>query len=152
MYTKIQDLNSRVTSLIFFNCDFAHVWALPFGNSIQRCESANSSMYSHQREEYARKFKRVIYTFGNSEKIKKYLVLDFDFENNKVTINNKIFNVGHSLEFIYKKTRGNNIQCINGIEGFYKHIVDCMNYESAFNYHMLCTLEKWSKTKAIETN
>ena len=146
MYTKITDLDNKITSLTFYKCDM-FLFPRDFGRTFQRCEM--TAKFWQDKELIKGKFKRVIYTFGNEYAIKKYIILDFNFEDSEVKINGKLFKITQSSEFIYKKLQGNKIGCINGIQGFYEHIVYCIDYDSPFNYHMLCTLEKWSKKEAI---
>src|SRR5690606_18110807 len=94
-------------------------------------------------------FNRLIYNFGNDTGIKKYLVVDFDFENSKVTIGKKSFTVIPDYEYVYKRSR-NNILAIDGIKGFYSHLVYCMKYDSALCYYTLGVLENIFKTQATE--
>lgn len=140
MYTKLTDLQNKITSLIYFNCDFVHPTRLGHGRTLQRCED---------KEHKEKFFNRLIYNFGNDTCIKKYLVIDFDFENSKVTIGKKSFTVIPDYEYTYKRSRSN-ILAIDGIKGFYSHLVYCMEYDSALCYYTLGVLERIFKTKAIE--
>lgn len=140
MYTKLTDLKNKITSLIYFNCDFVHPSRLGFGNCLQRCED---------NEHKEKLFNRIIFNFGNEKGIKSYLVVNFDFDKELISINNKSFKVIQDFEYIYKK-RSNTISAINGIKGLYNHIVYAMAYDSAICYHTLDALEKWFKTSSVK--
>jgi len=142
MYTKLTNFDNKVTSLIYFNCDFVHPARLGHGRMLQRCED----------NEYKQKFfDRLIYNFGNEKGIKSYLVIDFNFEKSEITIGEKTYQVIENYEYVYKKSR-NKILAINGIKGFYSHLVYCMKYDGALCYYTIGVLERIFKTEAIKVN
>lgn len=141
MYTKIKDFKSGITSLIYFECDMFFATKLGHGNAVQRCED---------NEQKEKTFERIIYTFGYKEYIKYFLVLDFNFEESTVTVDGKTMKIENSMDFVYKKTRGNKVLAIDGIQGFYKHVVDCMKYDSAFCHYFLGVIERIFGTKATK--
>lgn len=68
--------------------------------------------------------------------------LKFDFENNKLTINDKkTLRVENDYEYTYKfmKTK---IKAIDGINGLYKHIKKASNPEDFWNNRMYSILLK----------
>ena len=72
----------------------------------------------------------------------KPINLKFDFENNKLTINDKkTLKVENDYEYTYKfmKTK---IKAIDGINGLYKHIKEASNPEDFWNNRMYLILLK----------
>lgn len=70
----------------------------------------------------------------------KPINLKFDFENNRLTINDKkTLKVENDYEYTYKfmKTK---IKAIDGINGLYKHIKEASNPEDFFNNRMYSVL------------
>lgn len=88
-------------------------------------------------------FDTMLYSFYNIDgKRVKNVFVKFDFDNSTITINNKTVKVVECTDFVYKvmKTK---IKAIDGIKGFYKHILECMHIESPFNasmYNVLCKI------------
>lgn len=78
-------------------------------------------------------FNTVLYSFYNiyGQRVKSMLVI-FDFENSTITVNGNTLKVVDDREFTYKvlKTK---VKAINGIKGLYKHILESMHVDSAFN-------------------
>ena len=72
----------------------------------------------------------------------KPINLKFDFENNKLIINDKkILKVENDYEYTYKfmKTK---IKAIDGISGLYKHIEEASNTDDFWNNRMYLILLK----------
>ena len=93
-------------------------------NSFQVCE----------KNEEKNNFKNVLYIFYNiyGQPVKSAFIY-FDFENSLViTENGKKYKVINNSEYTYKiqKTQ---IKAINGINGFYNHILESMQVNNAFN-------------------
>lgn len=94
-------------------------------NSFQVCEE----------NEQKNNFKNIFYIFYNIHKQPvKSTFIYFDFKNSSViTESGKKYKVIDDPEYTYKiqKTQ---IKSINGINGFYKYVLEAMNSDSAFNW------------------
>lgn len=102
-------------------------------NSFQVCE----------KNEEKNNFKKLFYVFYNlyGQPVKS-LFIYFDFENNIVTTESgKKYKVLNDYKYTYKiqKTQ---IKAINGINGFYNHILESMHVDSAFNSSTYYMIEK----------
>jgi hypothetical protein len=101
---------------------------------LQKKDHKISSFQVCEKLEEKNNFKNIFYIFYNIYgKPVKYIFIYFDFENNIViTENGKKYKILKDFEYTYKiqKTQ---IKAINGIKGFYNHIVESMNVNSAFN-------------------
>lgn len=92
-------------------------------------------------------FKRVFVLYyniyGQPVKDKKGIIVDFDFDNEVIYINDKKFKVKEDDKYAYKfqKTQ---IKAVDGIKGLYKHTVEAIHVESAFNGVFYTILEKCS--------
>ena len=72
----------------------------------------------------------------------KTLTVDFDFENEKIIINDKkVLKVERDHEFTYKfmKTK---VKAISGMEGLYRHIKEASQPGNFWNNRMYCVLAK----------
>lgn len=104
-------------------------------NSFQVCE----------KDEEKNNFKKLFYIFYNlyGQPVKSVFIY-FDFENNLVlTEKEKKYKVLNSNEYTYKVQK-TQIKAINGIKGFYSHILKSMHVDSPFNastYHILENLK-----------
>jgi hypothetical protein len=94
-------------------------------NSFQVCEE----------NEQKNNFKNIFYISYNLRKQPvKSTFIYFDFKNSLViSESGKKYKVIDNYDYVYKiqKTQ---IKAINGINGFYKHILESMNSDSAFNW------------------
>lgn len=89
-------------------------------------------------------FNNVFYSWYNIYgQILKSIMVQFDFDNNTVTIGNKTYKIEACSDYTFKvlKTK---IKAINGIQGFYKFIVEAMHVDSPFNTSVYSLLEKIS--------
>ena len=81
----------------------------------QTCEES-------EEDKYFNKVAYITYTFGKDPIPKDAIILNFDFENQKFQVGNKVYKVKnddkHTFKFL-KKT----LKCIGGLEGFYKFII-----------------------------
>ena len=128
MYVKCN--NSEF--LTWFEGDFFKIKEISGATSFQPCEPKEERNINTN----------LLYILGRSV-VKRFLYIEFDFENSTLTINNKTYNVLINYEFTYKKTRGNNILAYNGLKGLYSFILDSMNIkESPFSITTLDFLEK----------
>lgn len=99
---------------------------------------------NHMYARIEKYFNNVFYSWYNIYgEILKSIMIQFDFENNTVTIGNKTYKVESCSEFTYKilKTK---IKAIDGIHGFYKFIIEAMHVDSPFNTTTFSLLEKIS--------
>ena len=135
-YVKNYDADQKKGFIYYGGTDFHHVRKITNLTSFQPCED---------REHLNNTFDNVIYFWRN-----QYHILNFDFKNSKVTINGKTFNIILNYEFTYKKTHGNNILAIGGVEGFFKHIVDSIAVDSAFCSYMFNVITRMTKTEPKE--
>jgi hypothetical protein len=96
-----------------------------------------------EEKEERNNFKNVFFIFYNIYgQPKKAKLLQFDFDNNKViTETGRSYKMTECNEYVYKiqKTQ---IKAIDGIKGFYKHIIEAMHVDSAFNSHTYNIIEK----------
>lgn len=141
MYKKNLTFTNEPNILFYAECDLFYIKQITGISGFQPCEL---------KEETNTKFNRILYNYGNDKGIKGYLFMDFDFENSTVTIDGKTMNIIHNYEFTYKKTRGNNILAVNGIEGFYNTVVRFAAYDSAFCTFFMGALEYMFKVKHIK--
>ena len=82
----------------------------------------------------------ILYKLDNAKF--KNIILDFDFTNSTLIINEKKkFKIERDHEFTYKflKTK---IKAIDGINGLYKHIKEASEPNSFWNNRMYCILNK----------
>ena len=88
----------------------------------------NGRGYSHQscekdeENKYFNKVAYIQYTFGKDPKPIDAIILDFDFDNQKLRINNKVYNVKDDKKYTYKFLK-RTLKVNGGLEGFYKFIV-----------------------------
>ena len=88
----------------------------------------NGRGYSHQscekdeENKYFNKVAYIQYTFGKDPKPIDAIILDFDFDNQKLRINNKVYNVKDDKKYTYKFLK-RTLKANGGLEGFYKFIV-----------------------------
>lgn len=136
MYTKNYEIKQNEGFIYNSDIDFSIIKKATGLSSFQRCED---------KEQRSIKIKNVLYMFRN-----KYLILSFDFEKSNFKIGNQEFKVIENREFTYRKYSKNKIGAINGIEGFYSFIIDCINPDDVFNYHVLGLLSKWSNQELKE--
>lgn len=96
-----------------------------------------------EEKEETKNFENVFFIFYNlwgQPRQGKFLY--FDFEKETVTTEEgKIYKVLKDYEYTYRiqKTQ---IRAINGINGFYKFIVECMHIDSPFNASIFGVIEK----------
>ena len=88
----------------------------------------NGRGYSHQscekdeENKYFNKVAYIQYTFGKDPKPIDAIILDFDFDNQKLRINNKVYNVKDDKKYTYNFLK-RTLKANGGLEGFYKFIV-----------------------------
>ena len=88
----------------------------------------NGRGYSHQscekdeENKYFNKVAYIQYTFGKDPKPIDAIILDFDFNNQKLRINNKVYNVKDDKKYTYNFLK-RTLKANGGLEGFYKFIV-----------------------------
>ena len=76
----------------------------------------------NEEDKYFNKVAYIAYTFGKDPIPKDAIILNFDFENQKFQVGNKVYKVKNDDKYTFKFLK-KTLKCIGGLEGFYKFIV-----------------------------
>ena len=95
------------------------------GYSHQSCEK-------NEEDKYFNKVAYITYTFGKDPIPKDAIILNFDFENQKFQVGNKVYKVKNDDKHTYKFLK-KTLKCIGGLEGFYKFVVREMYDQTYLN-------------------
>ena len=132
-YTKYSNLKGNVMlTFIPKNEDDNYTKVL---NMIKQINPRFCAFQCCRNDEKLDKFKTLYYVkYSAYGKILNYppIVIKFDFENNKILVNNKSYKIKKDYTYTYKiqKTQ---IKAVDGIEGFYKFIIQSMNCNDIFH-------------------
>jgi hypothetical protein len=131
MYIKCS--NEKQNFLTWYEGDFYHIKEITGATTFQPCEPGEEKTI----------FTNLFYILRSG----KNLFLHFDFENETITIDGKKrLKIIENQEFTFKKTRGNNLLACNGIKGFYKFVLESMNYkDTAFYTYTFGVLQNLAK-------